>query len=1784
MQFVGFHSKERFSKQPGYRKRERTDKGNNNSIEDEFIPALYRSTNEFVDTTFDGDTYVDKMKDKKKSKIKGTRQGNSGNQPRMHLKDKYTTFQDSDYVIEPLFKKCSFTDIACANHNDPGTLLAYWVDERRGIMGSLFIYKSYRDNISPNPPPLCSRQALISEEFQRENPYELSNSIEDDGPVNIDKKERNNKSKQQNFTSINMNNSIIRVTLLLENLKGQLYVAVSANIKYNHLIFFLENRSVAGKCTLSLLNTKTMKRLNLISKLGLSRGLYVDESLNICFIEETEVNMNTLDTDVKENKITNSIGHDDSHDSNKVKIVLITGAKILSFMKSMHTFENPKGQSFVVQNDQNDAEGICVSQNVKEKDENKELKESLHNSIEKQILLSFPGKPSKLDNKYSIRIEDVALLPDKSLIVASQCSTSIYQDSLLRQQSGRITRYQNTSNDSETFSYIAQSNTKSKTYFKLSLENPLSSCPHAPRLEENLNISELYQSFVPKNREHDIPPPITLASLHTAAIDDKDSLGKELMNGTGKSVNSPSSRKDSIASPSSRKNSINSPSSRKNSINSPSSRKNIMAEEVNNLREKAEHPFIPQPKPLIPSINRKKMQNYLFSSGTPYPPLFSSINTTCNKSRKIEYPRKASVSFKYSPANYEVLCDGLPLVRGLSVSIDSKTILLCCLGVALDGSCVSLGTISFDNEKQLFGEGRRGESNPKNRFSQLYFASNPHLNPKATFNLQASYQHTKERNFSPLFLGTSKVASMTKFGNILVRTGKDSGELILMWKRHSGGWGKTIIEKYRLSKPSFALKSKYAVDVDIQENFLGMNLEEGTIDKQILDVVTANDRTAESNDNKIQNKQDVMEDKWNIALYTDEYRRKKSSVTGEKELQEIKVEEDEQEDDIKEEELTVYTNVVLRCRPLLKQEKKEGIESSLKIVGNDVLIDASRTPLKQNKMFSFDQVYNSHATQAEIYAKEVAPAVDQMLQGYSTCVIAYGQTGAGKTYTMEGSLEEGSLAGMIPRAVYGIFNHLHSIPNLKSCSVYVSHIEIYNENIYDLFGHSKAWECIDGATLKRSRAKGDVFEKGTQRNTHLKETSQSNSKQGRLQNTKSPLNLIEIQRNKFKVLGVTEVSITSPEAILKILKKSIQSRTTAETLCNRQSSRSHSIFTINVKYSYIQSNTEEIGQNTAKSTNNINIKGKVTFVDLSGSENIKKSGAEGIRQKEASNIGQSLLAFSRVITARVYENPHVPYRDSKLTKILSDSLGGNGFSNIILNVTPAHNMLDETISTLHYACLARRVISNPRKNVSFGNKRESEEDDSHTESEEESISNAKLISNTRSRLQKQIKNLEEAIEPHLLPWAGHVPIRQNRALINEDERAEDLPTQNRKMMINVLNDKHKSAEGHYERDRNCPESKMIPKASNNSNYDRANQKGSNQENKAVNILSNPKDNHFMIVNANNTSRKIYDDISNQWIRTNVLDSNGVLQSEIKKQVTKIFNDMINETSARFHHNFDRVRYIPAHDTLRLEAAWYNNFSRVKLRELNAYKGYGLTLANFLTYCTLVAEKDPLLMKRILSFDIKSLFSISTKTTATNKSITSNSMDESVKQNSTSLYDNKARTDLPCTPKGLALVSNGQIPSVSSGFVKKGDLRKFLSPINSFSVSKNQYGRTSRDNQKSPSSLNSKEDCVDGEYNWKDSHHNNVKVIERNYPEDSDTVLLVKEPLQQRETKEDLEDKKNSSITYEQEHEHHHSLNNNILCHFCNCEINCLVNGKPSVHSLPFCSTTNQMNREILKES
>lgn len=164
--------------------------------------------------------------------------------------------------------------------------------------------------------------------------------------------------------------------------------------------------------------------------------------------------------------------------------------------------------------------------------------------------------------------------------------------------------------------------------------------------------------------------------------------------------------------------------------------------------------------------------------------------------------------------------------------------------------------------------------------------------------------------------------------------------------------------------------------------------------------------------------------------------------------------------------------------------------------------------------------------------------------------------------------------------------------------------------------------------------------------------------------------------------------VKKPSDIFKIMHRTKQNRHAAETLCNRQSSRSHAIFTIKVTA------TRRIpGGKGGLMTK----RGALNLVDLSGSESIKRSGAEGVQAREASMIGRSLLSLGRVIRSLVAKERHVPYRESKLTRILSDSLGGSSYTALLLAITPNSEMISETMSTLGYGMLARNIVNLPKK-------------------------------------------------------------------------------------------------------------------------------------------------------------------------------------------------------------------------------------------------------------------------------------------------------------------------------------------------------------------------------------------------------------------------------------------------------------------------------------------------------
>ncbi|MGH0130698.1 UNVERIFIED_CONTAM: hypothetical protein FKN15_059195 [Acipenser sinensis] len=303
------------------------------------------------------------------------------------------------------------------------------------------------------------------------------------------------------------------------------------------------------------------------------------------------------------------------------------------------------------------------------------------------------------------------------------------------------------------------------------------------------------------------------------------------------------------------------------------------------------------------------------------------------------------------------------------------------------------------------------------------------------------------------------------------------------------------------------------------------------------------------------------------------------------------------------------------------------------------------------KTYTFDMVFGPSAKQIEVYRSVVFPILDEVIMGYNCTVFAYGQTGTGKTFTMEGerspneefTWEEDPLAGIIPRTLHQIFEKLTS--NGMEFSVKVSLLEIYNEELFDLLSPST-----------------DVNER---------------------------LQMFDDPRNKRGVIikGLEEISVHNKYEVYQILERGAAKRKTASTLMNAYSSRSHSVFAITIHMRETTVDGEEL----------VKI-GKLNLVDLAGSENIGRSGAVDKRAREAGNINQSLLTLGRVITALVERTPHIPYRESKLTRILQDSLGGRTKTSIIATVSPASVNLEETLSTLDYANRAKNIMNKPEVN------------------------------------------------------------------------------------------------------------------------------------------------------------------------------------------------------------------------------------------------------------------------------------------------------------------------------------------------------------------------------------------------------------------------------------------------------------------------------------------------------
>lgn len=293
--------------------------------------------------------------------------------------------------------------------------------------------------------------------------------------------------------------------------------------------------------------------------------------------------------------------------------------------------------------------------------------------------------------------------------------------------------------------------------------------------------------------------------------------------------------------------------------------------------------------------------------------------------------------------------------------------------------------------------------------------------------------------------------------------------------------------------------------------------------------------------------------------------------------------------------------------------------------------DNASVSLPGRPQFNFDRVFGTDTAQEIVFDYTARPLVDSVINGYNCTVFAYGQTGSGKTFTMEGQLGTPS-RGVIPRIVETIFESIENSEEHMEYTVKVSHIEIYMERIKDLLDPSK---------------------------TNLR-----------------------IRENKgIYIDGVSEVYAGSADDVMKLMNRGSANRAIASTRMNMGSSRSHSVFILTIS----QQNTKTSSKKSSK----------LMMVDLAGSEKVRKTEASGQQLLEAQKINQSLSSLGNVINSLSEGKSHIPYRDSKLTRLLSDSIGGNSKTTLIVTASPSSYNCDETLSTLRFGQRAKRVKNKP---------------------------------------------------------------------------------------------------------------------------------------------------------------------------------------------------------------------------------------------------------------------------------------------------------------------------------------------------------------------------------------------------------------------------------------------------------------------------------------------------------
>lgn len=351
----------------------------------------------------------------------------------------------------------------------------------------------------------------------------------------------------------------------------------------------------------------------------------------------------------------------------------------------------------------------------------------------------------------------------------------------------------------------------------------------------------------------------------------------------------------------------------------------------------------------------------------------------------------------------------------------------------------------------------------------------------------------------------------------------------------------------------------------------------------------------------------------------------------------------------------------LRARPLTEKERLSNCTECISYIPNEPQI-----LIGTDKSFTYDYVFDSNTDQASVYSTAAHPLVQKFMEGFNATILAYGQTGSGKTYSMGTGLEHTNNPdheGIVPRCIVDLFDKLESRAQEETDFTYeiaVSFLELYNEELIDL---------LNPATSQKRKGNANSIANTTE------------------------VTIREDIAGNIYWSGVREEPCQDPEQVLGFLAKGSLCRTTGSTDMNTVSSRSHAIFSVILK----QNQPDQDGSTKSLTS-------KFHFVDLAGSERLKRTNAQGDRAKEGIAINSGLLALGNVISALGDESrrsAHVPYRDSKLTRLLQDSLGGNSQTLMLACVSPADSNFMETLNTLKYANRARNIKNRVTINQDF---------------------------------------------------------------------------------------------------------------------------------------------------------------------------------------------------------------------------------------------------------------------------------------------------------------------------------------------------------------------------------------------------------------------------------------------------------------------------------------------------